>query len=143
MGDWSDNWGIHDFDDGHPEWSGKLTTQLKSSNAIQVVKMKDFVDFRERLDRRTWKDRQGIDHDISSIGRQYALNLIKFIEPFARVLYHEECERYATTTPPSADMASYYFEQEMDILFRQDPLEWLRDTTLVQALYDRVEATKS
>jgi hypothetical protein len=141
MGDWADSWEPHNFDDGHPEWSGKLTTNLNGP-VVHVVKMKNFLDFRERLDSTIWTDREGIDHDVSSISHKYALNLIKFIEPFARALHDEECVQFMSVPEPSADMASYYFEQEMDILFRQDSLEWLQDTTLMRALYDRVEATK-
>jgi hypothetical protein len=142
MGDWADSWEPHDFDDGHPEWSGKLTTQLKGP-VVQIVKMKSFANFRERLDRTIWTDREGVDHDVSMISYQYATNLIKFIEPFAHALHHEECEQFMMVPAPSADMASYYYEQEMDILFLQDPLEWLYETPLMQALYDRSEATKT
>lgn len=45
-------------------------------------------------------------------------NTISLLERCAKIKKHETTELYLNCTPPTAEMASYYFDQEFDVVLR-------------------------
>lgn len=87
----------------------------------------------------TWVNKQGEEIAVSEIDSAYAANIIGFLERRAALLHDQECRAALSVVPPTADMASYHYEQEIDALFQADPREWLQDQPLFHALQERVD----
>lgn len=85
-----------------------------------------------------WIDADGNTHQIPDMEIRHARNVIRLLERKAAQIHDAESWDYVSGPGPSGDVACDAFEAEMERFMSADPLEWVRSTDLVQALYQRI-----
>lgn len=81
-----------------------------------------------------WIDAAGKVHLIETIKPRYARNILRWLESRAPLLHDMECLRMAGTPAPTAEQASYDFDDAFNHLNEMDPKDWLEESPLVQNL---------
>lgn len=88
-----------------------------------------------------WHNEAGEEIQIAEMSKWYARSCVNFLAKRAYALLHREVtetmEALEGPLGPRGDMASYYAEAEFDSLCRANPLEWLNEKPLMQALKAR------
>lgn len=90
---------------------------------------------RERLSQdEVWTDAFGKTRPLEDLTPSHVQNLMGWLEKRARQIHDGACGEYVFATPPTADMASYYFEQEQAEVFETSPQKWLAGQPLMVRL---------
>jgi hypothetical protein len=93
-----------------------------------------------------WPDAQGNRHDISEMSVRYKANVVRYLERRAKhlaALYGYGEIFVLMAEPPGGDMASDALDDALERADHErtnDPLGWLRRTTLLVRLIDDVDA---
>lgn len=85
-----------------------------------------------------WIDADGHTHQIADMETRHARNVIRMLERKANHFHSAANWGYVSGPGPSGDAACDAFNAEMDRFMDADPLEWIRSSDLVQALYERI-----
>lgn len=100
------------------------------------------AELRERLLGETWRTAQGEDIRPEDMTPVYAANVVRLLRAIAPVLHDGACLESCFWTEPQGDMASYYVDQEQDILLSLDPERWLNEQPLFEMLVERAGDTR-
>jgi hypothetical protein len=146
-----------EIEEMHPEWSGRLSTRIISSDEILNYQsdfrkhmedvfpdLKTYEVLMRRCDQdKIWIDQNGKKEKVSELEFTHARNLMAWLEKRGR-LYHiaklveMSSFMHGPLGPSEGTQAAYDGEDAFDYFMEQDDVEVIKETKLYKALEKRV-----
>lgn len=87
-----------------------------------------------------WHDASGTPHVIDDMNLRYVDNIINYLKNRASQLKESQMWEFITGPQPRGDMACDALDAAFHQMEMTDPIDWLNETPLMEALLERKEA---